>query len=335
MLRYLPLLLLSACTLGDGDAVAADSAVVLMYHRFGDARFPATNTRVEQLRAHLDYLQANGHSVIPLDRLIASLEDGEPLPDKAVVITVDDAYRSVYEVGHPILAEYGVPYTLFVSTDALDQRLSDYMSWDQLGDLADAGVSIANHGASHESMLTVADIDADVLRAKERLQAHVEPLDGVFAYPYGEYDTDATKTLRKLGYSFAFGQHSGAVGPGSPELALPRFPMNETYGAMDDFGIKVSSKPLPIASVSPANPAVSEAMPSVEVRLEQAVPGAAINCFVSGQGQVPIDWLEEGRAFTITPTEPLSPGRNRVNCTAPTGDGTFYWFSHPWFVTLP
>ena len=332
MMRFLPVLLLSACTVSDTDAVAADSAVVLMYHRFGDARFPATNIRVAQFRDHMNYLQSNDYSVIPLARLLTSLDGDEPLPEKAVVITIDDAYRSVYDTGHPILAEYEFPYTLFVSTDALDQQLPDYMSWEQLRDLADQGVSIANHSATHESLLTNVDAKADVRKAERRLRAHVDPLDGVFAYPYGEFDLADTEILESLGYAYAFGQHSGAVGRTSNRLALPRFPMNETYGSMDEFGIKVSSRPLPVASVAPADPAVSERLPRIDVRLAEAMPDTTVSCFVGGQGSVPVDWQQPGREFSVAPTRPLSPGRNRVNCTVPTGDGTFYWFSHPWFV---
>lgn len=328
-------MMLAICGLAGGIARAADSAVVLMYHRFGDARFPATNIRIEQFRGHLEYLRANAYTVIPLERLISSLEAESPLPDKAVVITIDDAYRSVYEIGHPILKEFGVPYTLFVSTDALDEELPDYMSWDQLRDLADDGVSIANHSAAHESMLAGIDIEADVRRAEERLEEHVELVEGVFAYPYGEFDEAAMQSLRDLGYAFAFGQHSGAVGHGSAELALPRFPMNETYGAMTEFATKVSSRALPVAAVTPSNPAVPARRPRITIELATTMPDVSVTCYVGGQGQVPVKWREPGKTFTVGPTRPLSPGRNRVNCTAPSGDGTYYWFSHPWFVALP
>jgi len=39
--------------LGAAPAMAADSAVVFMYHRFGDGRFPSTNITIEQFEAHL------------------------------------------------------------------------------------------------------------------------------------------------------------------------------------------------------------------------------------------------------------------------------------------
>lgn len=332
-MRYLPILLLAACGLGGNQPVAADSAVVLMYHRFGDDRFPATNIRIDQFRAHLDYLRDNQYSVIPLSRLIAALDSGESLPPKAVVITIDDAFRSVFETGHPILQEYGFPYTVFVSTDALDQSLSDYMTWDELAELADAGVSIANHGASHESLLKVADVAADVTQAQARLEEHVESLDGVFAYPYGEFDIGATKVLGDLGFRYAFGQHSGAVDAASPRLSLPRFPMNETYGAPDQFATKISSKPLPVKMVVPQEPLTDNPLPRITIELGAGISSASISCFVGGQGQVDIDWLEPGLRFSVGPTRPFRPGRQRVNCTAPVGDGSFYWFSHPWFVT--
>ncbi|MEM9209470.1 MAG: polysaccharide deacetylase family protein [Pseudomonadota bacterium] len=331
-MRLLARVLIAIGGMVQGVACAADSAVVLMYHRFGDARFPATNIRTEQLRGHLDFLQANGYHVIPLDRLVAALADGSPLPDKAVVITVDDAFRSVYEVGHPVFRDYGVPYTLFVSTDALDQALADYMSWDQLQELGRAGVTIANHGATHKSMLAGINVEADIRRGAEALARHVDPLDGVFAYPYGEFDEAVMASLSKLGYRFAFGQHSGAVGRGSAALALPRFPMNETYGALPDFGTKVSSKALPVTAVSPSDPAVSVSEPRITVELGAALQNEQLTCFVGGQGQVPVDWQASGTAFSVGPVRPLDPGRHRVNCTAPVGDGTYYWFSHPWFV---
>ena len=331
-MRFLPILLLAACGLGGNQSVMADGAVVLMYHRFGDGRFPATNIRVDQFRAHLDYLRDNDYSVIPLARMLTVLGGGDPLPPKAVVITIDDAFRSVFETGHPILREYNVPYTLFVSTDALDQGLSDYMTWDELAELSEAGVSIANHGAAHESLLTVGDVAADVMRAKARLVEHVESLDGVFAYPYGEFDIDAMQVLRDLGFRYAFGQHSGAVGEASPRYSLPRFPMNETFGAPDQFATKISSKAMPVASVVPQEPLTDNRLPRITVELSEAISSAAITCFVGGQGQVEIDWLAPGRRFSVGPKRPFGAGRQRVNCTAPVGDGSFYWFGHPWFV---
>ena len=62
----------------------------------------------------------------------AALGAGQPLPDKAIGITIDDAAKSVFHAAWPRLREAGFPFTLFVSTDAVDQRRSSSMSWDEI-----------------------------------------------------------------------------------------------------------------------------------------------------------------------------------------------------------
>ena len=77
-------------------ALAQDtSAVVLMYHRFGEAKYPNTNSTLEQLDAHIAYLQANDFKVLPLPEVDAALKARKPLPPKAVAITIDDETRLV------------------------------------------------------------------------------------------------------------------------------------------------------------------------------------------------------------------------------------------------
>ena len=76
-------------------AYAADHAVVLMYHRFGETDYPTTNIRLEQFDAHLEILASGDYNVMALADIIDRLQDGQPLPDRAVAITIDDAYLSV------------------------------------------------------------------------------------------------------------------------------------------------------------------------------------------------------------------------------------------------
>jgi peptidoglycan/xylan/chitin deacetylase (PgdA/CDA1 family) len=323
--------------------VVADSgAVVLMYHRFGEDRFPSTSIRVEQFEAHLQHLRDGGYTVVPLTDVLDALAGGRSLPCRAVAITIDDAYRSVYDVAFPLLAEHGFPFTVFVATDPVDQGLAAYMSWDQMREMATHGASFANHGASHESWIARRPdetdgawrtrVTADVSRGWRRLSAELEPIPSVFAYPYGEYDRAAAELLRESGY-VAFGQQSGATGPLSDRRALPRFPLAEAFGDMDSFRTKVASLPLPVEAVVPWDPVVTTDRPSVEVTLGDTLARSEeLACFVSGQGRVEPRWIESDRRFSVAPEQPLGPGRQRVNCTAPRDDGRYFWFSHPWIV---
>jgi peptidoglycan/xylan/chitin deacetylase (PgdA/CDA1 family) len=326
-----------------GSSFAADEAVVLMYHRFGDDRYPSTNIRVEQLEAQLEYLADHGFTVVPLTDVLAAIRGDGELPDRAVAITIDDAYRSVYTVGYPRFRQRGMPFTVFVATDPVDGGQADLMTWDQMREMAAHGATFANHGSTHDSVIErrraesrqdwLARVRADVAKGARRLAEELRPLPGVFAYPYGEYDEASSAVVAELGL-VAFGQHSGAIGPSSDPRALPRFPMAEAFADPDEFAIKIASKPLPVASVTPWDPVTSSRRPRIEVTL--AATDARLErlaCFVSGQGEVAVEWLEPRRRFAVAPKSDLPLGRNRVNCTAPAAEGgRFTWFSQPWVV---
>ena len=326
-----------------GVAPASDEAVVLMYHRFGDDRYPSTNIRVEQIEAQLEYLADHGFTVVPLADVLAAIRGDGELPDRAVAITIDDAYRSVYTVGYPRFRERGMPFTVFVATDPVDGGQADFMTWDQMREMAEHGATFANHGSTHDSVIErrgdesrsawLARVRADVVKGARRLAAELEPLEGVFAYPYGEYDEATAGVIADLGL-IAFGQHSGAVGPLSDTRALPRFPIAEAFADPDEFAVKVSSRPLPVASVMPWDPVTSSRRPRIEVTLADTDARLdRIACFVSGQGEVAVEWLEPRQRFAVAPKNDLPFGRNRVNCTAPAAEGgRFTWFSHPWVV---
>jgi len=321
---------------------AADSAAVLMYHRFGEDGFPSTSIRVEQFEAQLAHLRDGGYRVVPLSDAISAVTGGKALPPKAVVITIDDAYASVYDVAFPRFAEYGMPFTVFVATDPVDEGLSAYMTWDQMREMASKGATYANHGATHTSLIErktgehdaawLARVRADVDKGMRRLTEELEPLEGVFAYPYGEYDARIAGQLRDAGY-VAFGQQSGAVGPHGDLRSLPRYPMAEAYAEMDAFRTKVASLPMPVTAVEPWDPVTSDTRPEVVVHLaETDARLGELACYVAGQGRVEHRWIEEDRKFSVGPSKPFSPGRRRVNCTAPTPSGRYLWFSHPWIV---
>ena len=145
-------------------AWADDSAAVLMYHRFGEDRYPETNIKLVQFEAQLEVLKKEGFAVVPLATMLAALKAGESLPPKSVVITIDDTYRSIYEIAYPKLRQYGFPFTVFVATDPVDGGLPAFMTWEQKREMASGGAAFANHGASHLSMITKLKGESDEAR---------------------------------------------------------------------------------------------------------------------------------------------------------------------------
>ena len=336
--------------LDPGDE-AEGSAVVFMYHRFGEDDYPSTSVRIDQFEDQLDFLEEADFNVWPVERVIEELRSGGEIPERTVAITVDDAYASVYEEAYPRLKERDWPMTVFVATDPVDRGGDPYLDWDQMREMQDSGlVTFANHSRSHDYLVR-RDADEedqeawerrmreDVNDAQQRLQEElgedVNTDPKLYAYPYGEYNTRLAEILDEKGY-VAFGQHSGAVGSLSDERALPRFPVNEQFGGMDDFEQRARSLPLPVVGMEPFEPVLDGNNPPrmvVELAEDADVVRDRLACFASRQGAMPVEWLDEERTrFAVEAEEPFGTGRARYNCTAPHADGSgrFFWFSKQW-----
>jgi peptidoglycan/xylan/chitin deacetylase (PgdA/CDA1 family) len=316
--------------------------VVLMYHRFGEDQYPSTSIRLEQFRAQLDYLRYEGFTIWPLRRLLDAVFRNKPVPDKTVALTVDDAYLSLYKNAYPLIKEYQIPLTVFISTDAVDRGQSGYMSWAQMREMQRLGVDFANHSASHTHLHRRQEgedaaawrkrVKRDILHAEQRIKTELGAQGmKLFAYPYGEFSCTLGKLVRDMGYT-AFGQHSGAFGPMSRRAALPRFPMNERFADLEEFALKAASLPLPLAGQALHDPRLKGENPPV-LRLGLA-PGYEvlsddIRCFL-GSGAPLKTISQHPGGITVQAASALPSGRSRYNCTAPAGSGRFYWFSQPW-----
>lgn len=316
---------------------AENSAVVLMYHHIGETQHPSTNIRLEQFEQHLQFLEQNGFQVLPLDKVLKAIKNNKPLAEKSVIITMDDAYRSVYSEAYPRLKQRDWPFTVFVSSDYIDKGYSNYMSWQQMREMEQHGASFGNHSRSHDYLIRHLGNETpaawqqriidDISYAQQRLQQElIKPID-VIAYPYGEYNLSIANITHDLGL-IGMGQHSGAIGPASDFRFLPRFPMNENFGEMDGFKNKTMSLPMPLLETPQTNPVTSEARPTLKVKLKQAL--TQLTCYASGQEKIQVQWLDE-KTFTVQAINDLLDGRSRYNCTAPSTDPErYYWFSQLW-----
>lgn len=310
------------------------SAVVLMYHRFGEEDMPSTSIRIDQFEAHLAELKSGGYQVLPLPRIVAALRDRKPLPDRTVAITIDDAYRSVYLEAWPRLRAAGLPFTLFVSTDVI-QRGGDYMSWDEIRELARGGVEIGNQTASH-SHLPALPLDKardDIRAANARIEAEIGQKPTLLAYPYGEYSAAIRDMVAGEGFHAAFGQHSGVAHSQMDRYQLPRFPLNENYGGLDRFRLVANALPLPVTELTPNDPVLTgRNPPAIGFTVMPGIGDTAqLDCFASRQGRTHIERLPAGR-IEIRLTEPLPAGRARLNCTMPGPDSRWRWFGLQFYV---
>ncbi|WP_242480597.1 polysaccharide deacetylase family protein [Rhodovibrio sodomensis] len=313
-----------------------NGASVVMYHRFGNSRYPSTNITLAQFEQHIAELSKPKYNVLPLADIVSALRQQRPLPPYTVAITIDDAYRSVWQEAVPRLREAGLPFTVFVSTGPVGG--SDYMTWDQLRQLARMELAtIGNHTVSHAHLtkLSPDQVRDELASAQARFQAELGRKPDLFAYPYGEYSTAVQQAVRAAGFIAAFGQQSGAIARTSERYGLPRFALNEAYGDMDRFRTVVNALPLPVHDVVPDDNVLTpeENPPMYGFTVHQSVDGIeGLDCYASGRGELDVQRLG-GQRVELRFDSPFPEGRVRINCTLMGPDGRWRWFGNQFLVT--
>jgi len=326
-------------------APAGSSGVVFMYHRFGEDAVPSTNIRIEQFEAHIEELKTGGYTVIDLAEMVEALKAGRELPDRAVAITIDDAFESVYTEAWPRLNAAGLPFTVFVSTGIVDDGVSGYMTWEQIAEMKEAGVGIGHHTVSHPHMASSGPgaNQLELEKAGERFKERLGSAPELFAYPYGEAGSEVMQMIRGHGFAAAFGQHSGVAWSGADMFYLPRFSLNEAYGGIDRFRLAANALALPATDITPPDPLMGprdDNPPAFGFTVggngDLRKSLGALNCFASHEGAVQtvrIDGGEAGTRVEVRMTKPMPRGRTRVNCTLLNGDGRWRWFGRQFLVS--
>lgn len=210
---------------------------ILMYHYVSEPPDLADNTRVtlsvtpEMFRAHMQYLFDSGFTTISLYQLVDALRTGSPLPAKPVVMTFDDGYTDHYESVYPILREFGFTGTIFVITSAPDNTAPGYVTWPQVAEMAEGGLSMENHTRDHVDLRNQ-DYDTlvyQLLGAQESLLAYTGLTPHFLAYPMGFYDDYTIEIARTMPLWGAVTTQFGALHTTDGVLEMPRVRIsNET-----------------------------------------------------------------------------------------------------------
>lgn len=317
-------------------------AVVLIYHHIADGTPRVSSTTDVEFRQHLTYLKENNYEVVGLDTLIQQLQQGKPIADNAVAITFDDGYQNNFTTAHPIMKEFGFPYTIFISPGDIDNRTGPLMTWPQIKQMSDDGVLVANHAMYHEKMAQpnpneskqewLARMKDTILTAEQRIKEETGQSHQWLAYPYGEFSPPLEALVKELGF-IGIGQQSGAVGPTTKLTRIPRFPAAGRFADMSDLAQKLRTLPFTIVEYVSVDPMVQTGQnpPTLTLKLEvEDFRPAQLRCY-AGMEVIEPDWLDK-QTLQARASKAVNRGRSRYNCTAPSlsKPGYFYWYSQPW-----
>lgn len=217
------------------EIIAGPKILVLNYHQVQN-NFTSLSMPVNQFDAQMDYLVENGYTSISPEELYKGLNGEISLPEKSVLITFDDGYVDNYTNAFPILKYYGLKATIFV-IPALVSKDVRYLTWEQLQEMEQSGVTVQSHTLNHRKLEELPDdeIRAELLNSKLILEENLGHAVEFLAYPTGTYNLHIAGIARDCGYKGAFTIKYGNVDLGSNLFALERVPIFQTGSTMKDF----------------------------------------------------------------------------------------------------
>lgn len=171
----------------------------------------------KQFEAQMKHVVEGGYGSTLLEEFLSGRAPLNP-----VVLTFDDGHCSNFEVVCPVLKRLKLRAEFFVTVSRVGHP--GYMSWGQLAELRDAGMSVQSHGLHHKPLTNLGDAEL-----REELQASREMIEEklrvpvrVLSAPGGFVDKRVYKAALASGYRAVCNSEPGLarVGEIIPRVAI-------------------------------------------------------------------------------------------------------------------
>ena len=182
-------------------------------------------TTLKQFSKQIEFLHENEfHSISIRDYV-----NGKTSGDKNVIITFDDAYKSVFCSALPILKRFGFAASVFIITKFVDdwnhwdyslaKSKAQHCSWDELRQLASEGWEVGSHTVTHSRLNTISEATLwhEIRYSKVVIENELDIAANVFSYPFGWFDPKTIKMVKQAGY-----EAGCTLGYSSRKTNLPR-----------------------------------------------------------------------------------------------------------------
>jgi peptidoglycan/xylan/chitin deacetylase (PgdA/CDA1 family) len=231
---------------------------VIMYHSVlrDRARAGAYVVSPDVIEADLRYLRERGYTSLTPSEVAALVQAGEPIPEKSVMITLDDGFLNNLTYVLPLLERYDMTAAIAV-VGSYAERFSDapdpnpayaYLNWEEICALQSSGrVEIANHsyamhdesprkgsarlpGESDEDYRTA--LTDDATKTQELLAEHCGIIPTTFVYPFGSVGEGSAEILREMGFTVLLtcDERVNILSPDSAELPVVLGRFNRASG---------------------------------------------------------------------------------------------------------
>ncbi len=290
------------------------SIPILTYHKFCEGESTDDYTiNIDHFKLQMEFLKQNGYKVISVSRLLECIENNF-FPEKPVVITIDDGFKSVYSLAFPVLREYNFPANLYLYTDFIGNG-PNQLKWSEIKEMMSGGIEIGSHTLSHANLLTqkanesyldyLNRIKKEIFLSKTILETNTESPVLSFAYPYGVYSQEIRMLAKQAGYK-------GLLNVNNMNNSIPIDPYSlnrqiiPSNGSIRQFQAIVQEKTLRVSDIFPPDGTITENQEiTVGAILDSLkIEPTSLYFRLSGSGSINHTYCPEQQKISFTPIAP-------------------------------
>lgn len=198
---------------------------VIMYHSIYTDTPSEYAVTAEQVEADLQWLKNNGYQTVTAEQVIAYTRHRGNLPEKAVMITLDDGFYNNLSVLVPLLEKYDMTAVVSVVGSYVDNNaIKDphnpqysYLTWEDIDELVSSGrIETGNHtygmhslydgriGCSRNNGETEEEyhkaLYEDIHQLQEEFRENIGFFPVIFTYPFGSVSRESLPVIRDSGF---------------------------------------------------------------------------------------------------------------------------------------
>lgn len=210
----------------------------LYFHSIGDIPLSVS---VKLFGKQINFIEKSGYEGKPIKDF-----ETNRLKRNCVFVTFDDCFASVYENAVSVLKKHNFKATFYAAINYIGKRRwgsvkyqrwsdektedfnvpFDYMSWDQLKDLADSGMEIGAHTITHRNLTEISkeEQEKEIFGSKEILENKLGIEVTSFCYPRGKFNDDIISIVKQAGYKYACTTIPGVITEDTNLYKIKRYP---------------------------------------------------------------------------------------------------------------
>lgn len=233
---------------------------VLVYHSIASEAAPAFRrwtVAPDRFACHMNHLASEGYQPLTVTEYARRLAASD-VPSRPVVITFDDGYADFRSHALPLLRNYGLKATLFVTTGYIGgtsqwlRRVGEssrpMLSWEDLEHCAGADLEFGAHGHTHRHMdtLSVEEARADLAWGKALLESRMGRPVTSLSYPDGYSTSELRQAVADMGLEAACGVVHAMTSPADDRYNMARIIVDADVDT-DTFAGFLDGSELPVA----------------------------------------------------------------------------------------